>query len=102
MTRENPGRGIPGADALEVPARRFQIEMSVQVHVRGGGSRTLLETGMRKPVHDDMVARTDERFDHPIPGRPTGRIKHRVVELQEVGDDLLQLQGVFCIAGERG
>ena len=77
------------------------VEMTVQVDVPRRGVGAFLQAGMREPVHHDVIVRADEALDDAVAGGPSGRVEHRVLELEEPRDRLLELQRILRVAGKR-
>ena len=91
-----------GANALEVPARRVEIEVTVQVHVGRRRVRAFLQAGVRQPIEDDVIGRPHQALDHAVAGGPAGRIENGVVDTEELGNRPLEPQRIFGISGQGG
>jgi hypothetical protein len=72
--------GVPGADRLQPRREVFCVIVDEMMDLRGGRRCPLLQAGMAQIVHDDVVARTHERGNGAVSGRPSGRIKRHVLK----------------------
>ena len=71
--------------------------MPMELYVLGGRIGALLETGMCKAVHDDMIVGPHQSLDHAIARGPAGRVEDRVVQLQKLRNRLLEHERIFGV-----
>jgi hypothetical protein len=76
-------------------------QRSPGIYVARRRIRTLLQAGVSQPVHDHVIVASHQRLDDAVARRPSGRIKHGMLELQKFGDRSLQTERVFGVARQR-